>query len=182
MKISESQVNELIKTQEVIKNTHIIIKNMQENRKEYSPRDLSWRNVDLMSSLIQAIMKFNSVLCSITGVEDIFSEKKEEKFELNNEVLTTTLTLVMEEEAIPPESVLNSWTEAQRKDVFDWASSVHLEASDNNIKVPDVPQILRNYEEEYKKGLKSNEENEEKEEPEGQKVERSPSKKRRGRV
>lgn len=39
---------------ETISHTKIVVEDMQKNRSEYSSKDLSWRNVDLMYSLIKA--------------------------------------------------------------------------------------------------------------------------------
>lgn len=41
-----------------------------------------------------------------------------------------------------PKAILNSWTNHQTEQAFNWASRLHLAASDNNIRIPPKPDFI----------------------------------------
>lgn len=45
-------------------------------------------------------------------------------------------------DAVPSEDVIATWDWADKRDVREWAVRVHLAASDNPVKVPDLPKVL----------------------------------------
>jgi hypothetical protein len=56
------------------------------------------------------------------------------------QVLSDILLLVGVQ--VPPEQVAR-WSDGQRLDAERWASAVHLDASDNTVKVPPKPEFLQ---------------------------------------
>ena len=57
---------------------------------------------------------------------------------------TYTCMLLVSEVHVPREAV-NAWTDAQCMLAEDWAFAVHLSASDNNNRVPAMPEFLNQY-------------------------------------
>lgn len=70
---------------EKLKHTNIILKDMMENKKEYSSRDLSWRNLDLLKAMVLAVNELSMVVEEIANKTMIttvqFIEDDEEKDE-----------------------------------------------------------------------------------------------------
>lgn len=53
------------------------------------------------------------------------------------------LSLVMAEEKVPDLKTIKSWSRNMTGRAVDWAVYKHLEASDNNVMVPDKAEFLR---------------------------------------
>ncbi len=80
-------------------------------------------------------------------VEEEESPHEEETFETPDaEMLRMMLELVDIQDMDVPFTVIENWSEKERKQVADWISAVHLKASDNDdIEVPPVPEVLKQY-------------------------------------
>lgn len=64
----------------------------------------------------------------------------------SDQTIQDILTLVNAEfaRALPTVEEISTWDEATRDSVLEWASAVHLTASDNEgIKIPPLPEVLR---------------------------------------
>lgn len=57
------------------------------------------------------------------------------------------LLLLVEDEFTAPnptvEEIQWQWSEEDRRKVTEWASAVHLVASDNDVEIPEMPEVLR---------------------------------------
>lgn len=72
---------------------------------------------------------------SIKGFKDIWKAQQ-----------INTLLLLVEDEfegEVPSVNEITTWTEEQREKTAQWAGAVHLRASDNNVDIPDKPDILK---------------------------------------
>lgn len=62
----------------------------------------------------------------------------------DDEATRDLLSLVLHKKELPLE-VVAGWTDEQRLLAEDWAGAVHLSASDNNNRVPAMPEFLNQY-------------------------------------
>jgi len=59
------------KVKETVKHVNIIVEDMKKNRSEYSSKDLSWRNVDLMAELVKVINDLSDLVMVLVEAEGI---------------------------------------------------------------------------------------------------------------
>ena len=61
--------------------------------------------------------------------------------ERDNEILQDLLLLVLPQQV--PLSIIKGWDDATAEAVTEWAGSVHFAASDNDVEIPHMPDVLR---------------------------------------
>ena len=70
---------------------------------------------------------------------------RSEKARLDNVEIIHDLISIVTEECNPSDAEIALWDYADRAEVLDWATKTYLAASDNPVKVPEVPSILLKY-------------------------------------
>ena len=56
---------------------------------------------------------------------------------------TTEIALRLVMEDAPPIEVIKSWPRKVRKEVEKWAIMIHLDASDNDVEIPNIPSVIK---------------------------------------
>lgn len=70
-------------------------------------------------------------------LRDIYSDRT-----VDTNLTCDILGLVIDIDKMPKNAEIDGWTEAQKREVINWAMRVHIRASDNRNLVPPVPAII----------------------------------------